>query len=448
MVDVIYDYDVIIIGGRPAGAALAGWLGKRGLRVLLLERGTFPSLPAVSSPIIYAPTMRLLDEIGAREEDYARATPRLYRMVQALREDLQFAIPIPDYKGRDYAYAVDRARFDAALWDAALRFPGVTGQQGFNVSDLLIDADGRVTGVTGTDAARVARRYTAPLVVGADGRYSLVARKMNAAEHDVHEEAPTTIYYAYWRGLAPHDDHGPLAISYAGSRPGVGYLVMDSADATAAVVVEGRSDILDDAGGDARAFYLNLLAEAPLLARRLEHAEPITSVRGMKRIGNLYRQAGGPGWALVGDAYHQKDPLDGQGIYNAVFGAKALAAAIIRWRAGEFADWQAALDWYDETVRIKTYSMYRALLARVQSSLYAPPPPDWLMNSALKWILDDSQLKDLLGKLMTRQIPTDAANLMTAPVMVGALMRGGLREMRQRVSESLPRPPLFKESSR
>jgi 2-polyprenyl-6-methoxyphenol hydroxylase-like FAD-dependent oxidoreductase len=180
-------------------------------------------------------------------------------MMQALREDLQFAIPIPDYKGRDYAYAVDRARFDAALWDAALRFPGVTGEQGFNVSDLLIDADGRVTGVTGTDAERVARRCTAPLVVGADGRYSLVARKMNAAEHDVHEEAPTTIYYAYWRGLAPHDDRGPLAISYAGSRPGVGYLVMDSADATAAVVVEGRCRrrcprvLPESAGGSAAA---------------------------------------------------------------------------------------------------------------------------------------------------------------------------------------------------
>ncbi|MBC8098595.1 MAG: FAD-dependent monooxygenase, partial [Armatimonadetes bacterium] len=41
------DYDVIIVGGRPAGSTLAARLGQYGLRVLLLERGTFPSLPAV-----------------------------------------------------------------------------------------------------------------------------------------------------------------------------------------------------------------------------------------------------------------------------------------------------------------------------------------------------------------------------------------------------------------
>ena len=42
-------YDVIIVGGRPAGASLAARLGAAGLRVLILDRATFPSLPAVSA---------------------------------------------------------------------------------------------------------------------------------------------------------------------------------------------------------------------------------------------------------------------------------------------------------------------------------------------------------------------------------------------------------------
>jgi flavin-dependent dehydrogenase len=47
-------FDVIVVGGRPSGATLATRLAQGGLRVLLLDRATFPSLPAVSSPIIHA----------------------------------------------------------------------------------------------------------------------------------------------------------------------------------------------------------------------------------------------------------------------------------------------------------------------------------------------------------------------------------------------------------
>ena len=106
------NYDVIVVGGRLAGSTLAARLGKFGYSVLLLERGTLPSLPAVSSPIIYASTMTLLDEIGAKESEYARDTPKIRRMAQVFSEGVQMAITLPEIEGRDYAYGVDRARFD------------------------------------------------------------------------------------------------------------------------------------------------------------------------------------------------------------------------------------------------------------------------------------------------------------------------------------------------
>src|SRR5690349_15226383 len=110
------NYDTIIVGGRPAGATLAARLGQAGLRVLLLERATLPSAPAASCPAIYPATMRLLDEIGADEAAYAGGTPRLRRMLSEVRDDFRISIPLPMVHGRDYLYAIDRARFDAALW--------------------------------------------------------------------------------------------------------------------------------------------------------------------------------------------------------------------------------------------------------------------------------------------------------------------------------------------
>ncbi|HEX9371790.1 MAG TPA: NAD(P)/FAD-dependent oxidoreductase, partial [Roseiflexaceae bacterium] len=188
-------YDVIIVGGRPAGATLAARLGQAGLRVLLLERATFPSAPAASCPAIYPSTLRLLDEIGADEAEYARSTPKIRRIVSEIRDDFRVTIRIPAVYGRDYLYAIDRARFDAELWRTAARSPGVTARAGFAVADLLREGE-RVAGVRGRSPGGPEERFTAGCVVGADGRFSLVARKVGARSYDERADLPTAIYYA------------------------------------------------------------------------------------------------------------------------------------------------------------------------------------------------------------------------------------------------------------
>jgi flavin-dependent dehydrogenase len=163
----------------------------------------------------------------------------------------------------------------------------------------------------------------------------------------------------------------------------------------------------------------------------VQGGERVTSVRGMKRIGNLYRQPGGAGWALTGDAMVQQDPLDGQGIYNAVFTAKSLAWAIREWRAGRMA-WDEALEWYDDTVMARTYSMYRQMLDRVQSSLYTQLPEETARIVA-QWALDDPTLKAVMGRFITRQIPAEVMRVLTPALLVNTVVRGGLRQLRQRI---------------
>lgn len=430
------DYDVIIVGGRPAGSTLAARLGMVGLRVLLLERSTMPSLPGASSPIIYASTMSLLDEIGADEADYARNTPKIRRMVN-LSPTLNFELLIPLAYGRDYGYAIDRARFDDALWRNAARLPSVTAWDGFSVIDLLWE-EGRVVGIVGQGADKTKREISADLVVGADGRFSLVARKAEAQTFDEHTDNPTSLLYAYWRGAQPTDGT-PAAMAY-GEGSGYGLLIMDSADDTLCVCVEGRADLLES-DGDAKAHYLEMLRSAPPLWERLANAEMTTNVRGMKKVGNLYRQPGGAGWALVGDAYHQKDPIDGQGIYDAVYTAKLLSQAIVKTRDGEMG-WNAALTWYDSATRAETYAMYQSTLQRVRSSLYADIP-DWaarlLNTSLLRWLMQDRVVQEQLGMMLVRKVAPDRA--MTAPLVAGAILRGPLRDLSKRLGEEIERIP-------
>lgn len=419
------DYDIIIVGGRPAGASLAARLGRQGMHVLLLERASFPSLPAFSSPIIYAPALNLLDEIGAVESVYAHNTPRIRRVV-AENSAFRTVICLPEVNGRDYGYAIDRARFDSAVWEAACRFPTVEGRQNFFVTDLIWENE-RVVGLTGREGKGAEERFRADVVIGADGRFSTVARKTQAIERDVYNAEPTSLYYAYWQGVRPYDEAGAAAVAYEGGY-GYGFLVMDSADGRTAIGFEGQADLLDPDPGRVSEFYQETVLSNPFIRARVEGAPMATRVHGIRRVGNLYRQPGGEGWALVGDAYHQHDPLDGQGIFNALFGAKALAWAIRAWRGGQ-KSWGAALADYDETVRSKTYGMYRATLDNVRNNLYSGTPvPGWALNG-VRWAMEDPAMAKLLGKLLTRQLPPEVLTLMMPSVAVGGILRGLSRRL-------------------
>jgi 2-polyprenyl-6-methoxyphenol hydroxylase-like FAD-dependent oxidoreductase len=418
--------DVLIVGGRPAGSTLAARLGQQGLRVLLIERAAMPSPPAASMPIIYASTMALLDEIGAAEAEYAAQTPKIRRMAN-VTPDMRISLPLPEVRGRDYAYAIDRARFDGALWTHAARCETVTAVDRASFLDMWRDDDRRVIGAVVQPAGGPPVQVRAALVVGADGRFSAVARRAGAAERDVREDNPTSLLYAYWDGVAPFDEHGPAAVAY-GEGGGLGYLLMDSADGSVAVGIEGQAELLEAPAGGAEAFYRGLLDRIPEIRARLADATMRTGVHGMRRVGNLYRQAGGQGWALVGDAYHQKDPIDGQGVYDAVFTARALAEAIGRWRAG--ADWDAALEGYDAAARAVTYPMYQATLERVRTSLYTEAPA-WFSRAAgrtlFRWLFEDPLCQQQLGLMLTRELAPN--EMMSAPVVVGALLKGPLRDL-------------------
>jgi 2-polyprenyl-6-methoxyphenol hydroxylase-like FAD-dependent oxidoreductase len=420
------DFEVVIVGGRPAGATLAARLGARGVRVLVIDKAELRSQPAVPScPVVYPSAMRLLDEIGLKEADYTDVSARCTELVVQFDTHFQASLPLPTMSGRAYVYGIDRARFDHALWEHLASYPSVTARRGFAFLDLVRDVDGQVIGIEGQQGEGPKETIRARCVVGADGRFSLVARRAGAKVTEDFPDHTSAVYFADWEGIdfASAGDR-PTQI-YATGR-GTNVMFFPMPHGRVSVAFHMRSDRVD-LDGDADGFYQGVLQRYSWVRERLAGARQVGPLVGLKRIANRYLEAGGPGWVLVGDALHQKDPVDGQGIYDALIEAKILDEELAPFLAGE-RPFSAVLDIYRRRVKAETHPMFLATMERLKRELYEEPPTI-VIKTLIRWMLTDPEYQSRFMRFLGREISPET--WMTPALMRGCIARGVARDVRR-----------------
>lgn len=420
------DFDVVIVGGRPAGASLAARLGARGARVLVVDRAELRSHPAVPScPVVYPSSMRLLDELGMKEAEYGEVSGRCRRLAIKFHTHFEASFNLPVMFGRDYVYGIDRAHFDHALWAHLARFPSVTTRRGFAFQDLVRDEGGAVIGIEGQQGDGPKETIRARCVVGADGRFSQVARRAGAKVLDDYPDHTSTAYYADWEGLDFPDKDDRPAYIYATGR-GTNVMMFPMPHGRISVCTHMRADRVD-IQGDAEGFYNGVLQRYGWVKRRLTAARQVSPVVGIKRIGNRYMEAGGAGWVLVGDALHHKDPVDGQGIYDALIEAKVLDEELAPFLAGERA-FAPSVTAYRRRVDEATRPMFLATMDRLKRELYEEPPTI-LIKTLVRWMMTDPEYQSRFARFLGRDIAPET--WMTPALMRACAARGVIRDLRE-----------------
>ncbi|MBC8171162.1 MAG: NAD(P)/FAD-dependent oxidoreductase [Anaerolineae bacterium] len=427
-------YDVIIIGGRCAGASLALRLAGSDLKILLLDRATFPSLPNVpSAPFIHPGTMRLLDELVIDESEYTHKGSKIEHFVVEMVGHFHAVMPTSQMMlDRNYFCGIDRSRLDETLWNHAARVPGVTARDGFSVTQILKDDSGDVVnGIVGKASMGEDEAFSADLVVGADGRFSFSARQFGEKVVEEKNDYPSAVYHAEWENVDDYAPDYPNAITTYNTGKGFMILVIPIAERKYHIGTYMKSG---DANFGAQGFeqaYHEGVQRVPHLWNRLKNAKCVTNVVGMRPIENGYREAFGANWALVGDAVHYKDPADGQGIYDALLESKLLAQSIIDWKQ-HGTTWAAAGAAYQQRMMNATHPTFKQTVANVRQTLYTPVP-GFIIKTIVRWLINAPEFQREFLRYLSRAV--DAADY--KPGLSSKIVLNGIKtDLRKRFDKT------------
>lgn len=307
-------FDVVVIGARCAGSPLAAMLARRGLSVCLVDRAQFPS-ETPSTHVIQPCGVQVLDHLGVLDAVLAAGAVPLDRMTMVIDDVVRIETTLDGANYTHPTLCVRRVTLDALLVDAAAA-AGADVRTGLRITGLITE-DGRVTGV---DTA--AGPIQGQLVVGADGRHSTVAALVGAREY--HVASPGKMFaWAYFEHV--HDREGRARL---GRRGDLGFLAgpTDGDLYMAAIGIDMAKQAEFHTNRDAN-FTAGIRAW-PELADVLADGRRVGPIRVLTNWHGYFRQSAGPGWVLVGDAGHFKDPTPGQGIGDAFRQADRLAHSI------------------------------------------------------------------------------------------------------------------------
>ena len=355
-------YDAIVVGARCAGAPTALLLARKGYKVLLLDRGTFPSDMPFSNHYMHQTGSARLKRWGLLDALKASNCPPILTNHFDYGAFSLTGSPVPAEGGVTEAFAPRRIKLDPILVDAAVE-SGAELREGFSVQELVFE-DGRVTGIRGHQKNGATITEHARITVGADGMFSVVAKAVQAPEYKT-GPALEGSWYAYFSGV-------PMIGWHLWLRPGRVIFAYNTNDNLSLIGVAFAARDLPEVRTNVEKHHSSVIAEhAPELWERMRAGKRESRYVG-GAIPSHVRKPYGPGWALVGDAGYQKDPCTASGITDAFGSAEWLAEAIDAGLSGR-QPMEQALAAYEET-RNQTELPYFDLTT--QLSALEPPPAE------------------------------------------------------------------------
>ena len=327
----MFDCDVIVAGGGPAGSAASAWLARAGHSVHLFERDAFPRFHIGES--LLASVNDALAAIGAddlvREARFPQKWGATFMLGDGTSEryaDFGIAPGVP----RPQTWQVPRAAFDDLLLRHA-ESCGVRVHERHRIIEVAFDADGVTATVQPVDRNGAASTVPARAIADASGRSGLLSRKFNLRVDE--PRLANVAVFAHYSGVPRQEGRRSGDIRIV-SRADLGWfwLIPISSELMSVGVVLPRTAFQAQATSDHEALLARAIAETPAVASLLAGATREWPVRVEREFSFSSRAYAGDRWVLVGDAGSFLDPVFSTGVAIAlesgVEGAQALSAGL------------------------------------------------------------------------------------------------------------------------
>ncbi len=370
-------WDVVIVGAGPAGSSLAARLGARGWSVLLLDSAHFPR-DKMCGEYLGAGCLPLLGELGAMEEVLRHGHHIRFIVGQSPGGRMFRA----DYPRAVFGLSLSRRVLDGILLERARLTKGVQVREGFRVEGVIL-AGRSACGVRGRQMGGAEETPSGRLIIGADGRNSIVARGLHAFRwHTSHRKLALGVHYEGVEGSTE------CAEIYAG-RSFYGILNHQRNGSANVSIVVKQAEIGQWKGRLDEWFHFLLLG-LPGLKERLATAKPVERVRALGPLAHYATRVSMDGALLVGDAAGFYDPFTGEGVYMALEGARLAAeVADSALRANDTS--RSFLRRYDQVRASSLAARYR-----VQTAIQAILSRPWLADAVTKQLHTRPRLADRL----------------------------------------------------
>ena len=355
-------YDAIVVGARCAGSPTAMLLARKGHRVLLVDKATFPS-DTMSTHHVHPPGVAALERWGLLERLESTGCPPVETYSFDFGPLTISGSPQP-IEGIARGYCPRRTVLDQLLVDAAVE-AGAELREAFTVDEILAD-DGTVTGIRGHAKGGATVTERAGVVIGADGKHSLVAKAVKPEQY--HERrSHLAMYYAYWSGLPTAGFDTTIRAEHRR-----GWAAISTHDDLTVVPFGWPVEEFKQNRTDIEGNFIATVDLAPEFAERVRAARRESKFVGSAELPGYFRKPFGPGWALLGDAGYHKNPITAMGINDAFRDAELVADAVDD-AVAERRSYEAGMTDYQRTRDGAAMPVYEFTddFAQLQ-----PPPPE------------------------------------------------------------------------
>ena len=362
--DMKTKYDVIVIGGGPAGSTIASILAREGRSVVLFEKERFPRHHIGES--LMTDTYFTFQRMGLLEKLKASPFVRKYSVQfanPAGRESRPFYFFEANHHECAVTWQVTRAQFDLMLIEHAAE-QGAQVYQETQIKRVLFDGE-RAYGVEARLTDNSLQEFHAPVVVDATGQTAMLSNKFGWRVRD--PKLKKAVLYSYFKNAHREPDlNGGATLvlrTPKGSNGWFWYIPLEN-DITSVGVVADPEYLVQGRGQDLAKIFHEEIEKVEACRKRVAGATRVDKIYSILDYSYRSKSCAGDGFILIGDAYGFLDPIYSSGVLLALKMAELAADSIHdAFRNDDFSRaslgrYQAKLDQGIESMRKLVYAFY------------------------------------------------------------------------------------------